>query len=552
MDIWQAIAGLGLFLYGMMQLENALGSLSRKSFRNNLHAFTGNPVKAMFSGIFFTALVQSSSLTGLMTLALAGAGMITLTNAIAVLLGANLGTTITGWVVATLGFKLNLIDFAIYFIGFGGIVAVFLDRFRVMKSWGLLFAGLGLLLFGLGLMKSGLEDLSQTLDLEQLVGHNPFSYLLIGTVLSAVVQSSSATVMITLSALNASLIGFQDAAAMVIGADLGTTSTLVIGSLKGTPIKRQLALAHVSFNVITDLIAFFVLLPLLPMLLGMVSTDDPLFNLVLFHSLFNLLGLILFLPFIQAFAGYLSTRFVEKTEPVSRYIHAVPENVAEVAVPALAMEVTRLIRKALSHNKATLSLFITNTEVDSAELQDRYHTIKRLDGQILHYSHAVQTGSLTPSESRAIDCLLRATRDATYASKSIKDIRHNLVEFNREGNMTITGLLQDRLQLQSDLLAQLASLSQQMGPNSYTSEETDRLMLLAQKNHDQFQLHQQKAVAVREIDDYHASTLLNVNREMYTAIINLLNAVSLLHEAVSDLAASGMPIALQISSLEPE
>jgi phosphate:Na+ symporter len=499
-------------------------------------------------GVFFTALVQSSSLVGLMTLALAGAGMISLTNAIAVLLGANLGTTATGWAVAALGFKLNLVDFAIYFIGFGGMAAVFLERYRLIQSWGMFAAGLGLLLFGLGLMKSGFADLAQSIDLEQLVGHNPLSYLLIGTVISAIVQSSSATVMITLSALNASLIGFQDAAAMVIGADLGTTSTLVIGSMKGTPIKRQLAMAHVVFNFITDLIAFVVLLPLLPVIMSYILIDDPLFGLVMFHSMFNLLGLFLFLPFIRNFAGLLSRRFVQEPAPVTRYIHAVPENVPDVAVPALASEVARLIRKAVSHNRATLEMFTEHSEADPEELQQRYRVIKRLDGQVLQYSHAVQTGSLSEPESAAIDSLLRATRDATYAAKSIKDIRHNLLEFDRDGNIAVVRLLQERLHLQSRILDQIDQLAAQISPDSFSAEESERLLDLAQKNHDHFQLHQQQALAMREIDDFQASTLLNINRELYTAVSNLLNAVSLLHDAVSSLATGGGPVLM----IDPE
>jgi Na+/phosphate symporter len=236
---------------------------------------------------------------------------------------------------------------------------------------------------------------------------------------------------------------------------------------------------------------------------------------------------------------------VQEPAPVSRFIHAVPESLADVAVPALAKEVARLIRKAVAHNSATLDLFSNYSEADAEELQHLYHTIKRLDGQILQYSHSVQTGSLSVAESAAIDYLLRATRDATFASKSIKDIRHNLLEFDRHGNLAVIDLLQERLKLQSHALEHLNQLTSELSPDSFTSEEAERLMLLAQKNHDQFESNQQQGLAVREIDDYQASTLLNINRELYTAMKNLLNAVILLHEAVMSLTEGGMPVTLE-------
>ena len=246
-------AGLGVFLYGMHQLENGLKALSSESFKALLRKSTGNPLSSVAGGIVTTMILQSSSMVGLIMMAFVGAGVIPLVNAVGVVMGANLGTTFTGWVVATLGFKLKLAQIAIPAIGIGGLMAVALEQRQTLKSWAELIMGLGLLLFGLDIMKDSMEALAQRFDIAVLQGYHAIVYLLVGVLFSAVIQSSSAAMMITLSALHAGIVPLEAAAALVVGADLGTTSTMILGSLSGSAVKKQLALAHVLFNLSTGL-----------------------------------------------------------------------------------------------------------------------------------------------------------------------------------------------------------------------------------------------------------------------------------------------------------
>lgn len=230
-DIWQFVGGIGLFLFAMAQLETALQRFSGRSFKRFLQTYTDKPLKAVVAGGLTTAFVQSSSLVGLMVLAFVGAGIMSLGNALGVVFGANLGTTVTGWMVTALGFKLNLESISLPLIGIGSLLLVGLSG-RI-KEVGRLAAALGFLLMGLTLMKDSVSALSDSMDVTKLANLAAWQYLAFGVGFAAVVQSSSATMMVTLAALHAGVIELPSAAAIAVGADLGTTSTILIGTIKG-------------------------------------------------------------------------------------------------------------------------------------------------------------------------------------------------------------------------------------------------------------------------------------------------------------------------------
>ncbi len=274
--------GLVLFLFGMHQLETGVRSLGYNTFKRWLSSSTASPAGSALIGVTVTSILQSSSMVSLLVLAFASAGALPLYNAIGVLFGANLGTTVTGWMAATLGFKLSLNLFALPMMATGALMQLVSVRLKWLLSLGTVLFGLGLIIFGLNIMKEAVADLPGQLNLEALQGYGLGVYFLVGAAIAASIQSSSATMMITLAALHAGMLDLSAAAALVIGADLGTTSTTVLGSIGGHYIKRQLALAHFLFNVLVDLAAFFILLPLLPRLLSVFSLQDPLYSLVAF------------------------------------------------------------------------------------------------------------------------------------------------------------------------------------------------------------------------------------------------------------------------------
>lgn len=440
-DWWQLFAGLGLFLFAMSQLEQSLKAIAGKRFRQVLQHSTNKPIRSVLSGVTATTILQSSSLVGLIVLAFVGAGIVPLVNAIGIIIGSNLGTTFTGWVVTTLGFKLNFSNFIYPLLGAGGLVyGLFNGRIKLFAQ---LLLGFALLLLGLDFMKAAVEGLNSLVDFEQLVGYSLITYLITGALFTAVIQSSSATMMLTLAALNAQIIPLDVAAAIVIGADLGTTSTVFLGSLQGGVAKRRIAMAHVIFNFSVDVVAFLFLYPLIQ-LIQWLNLVDPLYSLVAFHSLFNLFGLIVFLPIISQFASLLESWFPEKRESVNRYLKEVPEALASAAIEALRMEakqlfkmVTQLVLKFLGERK--ISGQEDSSDTFNNELE-HYLAIKSLEGEIIEYALKVKVAELTSSsqqqelEAKQIDQLINQVRNSVYAAKAYKDIYQDLETFEAKGN----------------------------------------------------------------------------------------------------------------------
>lgn len=537
MLIINLLIGLGIFLFGMMVLERSIETLSGRWVKVWLERSTNNSLSSIFAGTTITAIVQSSSMVSLVVLAFASAGIIPLFNAIGVLLGANLGTTFTGWIVATLGFKLNLTAAALPAIGLGSLIQVFGDKRTKIKAAGAMLFGLGLLLLGLSLMKDAVGNLPQQIELETLTNMGPFSFLLLGIVLTAIIQSSSASMMIALTALHTGIIDLPAAAALVIGADLGTTSTTILGSLNGSAIKRQLALAHLLFNLFVDMLAFLLLLPALPWLLQWFDMSDPLYSLVLFHSTFNLFGLCIFVPILHPYTKWIGQRFV--SDKHSSALIDVPTAVPEVAIQACQQHTHALLFAAVNLNLRNLklnippqSLSVTEQELSktnheySQSFERRYETLKQREGELLQYASLLQQQPLNNDQSSTINALLSCTRYAVYSVKTLKDIRANLMELRHALEPT----LQDfSLEYQTDLrpfYEQLLTLLTQSHDENYLKEQ---LLLLNRQNE---QLNQQLDIKIRNhgglknIESEQLSTLLNINREIWHSGSNLIQALT--------------------------
>jgi len=444
---WELAAGLGLFLFGMMNLEQALRTLGTRSFRHLLKEQTNTPIRGVLMGIISTACLQSSSMVGLIVLAFVGAGILKMTNALGIIFGANLGTTFTGWVVATIGFKLNLTEFALPLLAIGSLGIVFIQSEHRLHSQTKLLLGFGLLLMGLELMKTSMGFLSEQISPEVFRDYPLPLYLLGGLAFTVLIQSSSATMMIVLSAIHSDVIPLTTAAAIVIGADLGTTGTVLIGSLKGSADKRRVALSHFLFNLVTDVLAFLLLVPILHLITKILAIQDPMYALVLFHSLFNILGIALFLPFISQFSRWLQQRFTGDDSSVCQHITKVPHAVTDAAESAIHQELLRLLHKVMILNLRTLKIrpeeLLKNHQAfevyqqvlqQKSSYDEQYSEIKHTEQQIIQYANKVLQEKSTEGETQKISQLLHAARDLVYSAKSLKDVRQNLVELRLQSD----------------------------------------------------------------------------------------------------------------------
>ncbi|SIN68608.1 Na/Pi cotransporter family protein [Algoriphagus halophilus] len=523
-DLWKFLAGLGLFLYGMSQLENGVKELAGRRFKVFIKKHTKNKFKAILTGTVVTALLQSSSVVSLMLLAFVGAGVISMKNALGIILGSNLGTTFTGWLVATLGFKVDIEHFIMPFIALGGLLAVLFPKRPQLFNTGLLILGLAFLFLGLSFMKDSISYLAENFDISIFADYGPFVFLLVGFFFTALIQSSSATMVITLSALNAGIIEFHAAAALVIGADLGTTITVLLGGFQGTVSKKRVALGHFLFNLVTDILAFLCMGMLILFITDVLHIQDKLFGLVVFHSLFNLLGIIVFFPFLKQFADFLNNRFSSGDERIGKFIHDTPVEDPEIALEALRNETGHLIQLVL--NLWRMAFLQQENKVSNPKsrnffkpkerFKDYYYQIKQLHGEMINFYGDIQKQSLTEEESLKLSRSISATGNALYAAKDIKDIELDLSNFRKSGNGTLNTLYSQFNEVSHMMINRTEQflLSTEEG---LFLEDLGKLMLDNQKNYDKMLEMVYDHSNRKHLEEEEIATVLNVNRELYSS-----------------------------------
>lgn len=534
-DTWKFIAGLGIFLFGMHQLESALSDLTGPSFRNFLRKHTKNKVRSVLSGTFVTAILQSSSVVSLIVLAFVGAGIIELKHALGIIIGSNLGTTFTGWVVATLGFKLSIESFTLPLIGLGGIgMVAFMSRPRIYNLCRLLI-GFGFLFLGLDYMKTSIEYLAQNFDLAFFAAYSAWVFFLVGFVFTALIQSSSASMAITLSALHGGIIPFEAAAAMVIGSDLGTTITVILGGIGGVAAKKRVALSHFMFNLIIDSLAFIFMLPLIGLVTEVLGIEDPLIALVVFHSSFNLLGIFIFFPLLGVFARFLNKRFQEATVTVSKFINQVNTDVPEAAIEALQNEIKHLLFHVFDlHLKAFQldepSLIHQDPEKrtwlgpNKQSFMEKYRRIKQLEGELFGFYLELQKEALDDQQSQQLSKLLDVTKNALHATKGIKDIQHNLRDLEHASTSSINKLYLNLCDSSRKFYLELYRIFVGDNQTPYLEELIEQFVQL-QKNYDHYLGTIYSKLKRKDLNEIGISTVLNVNRELYSSHKALVRAV---------------------------
>lgn len=334
------LGGVGLFLLGMVILTDSLKALAGDAMRGALVRYTHTPLSGAVTGAATTALLQSSSATIVAAVGFVGAQLMTYPMALGIIFGANAGTTVTGWLVVLLGFKLKLGAIMPPLILAGVSMRLF-GKDRVAKT-GLAIAGFALIFVGIASLQQGMAGIESivtpdTFPADTLPGR--VQLVLIGIAITLVTQSSSAGVAMSLAALYAGAISFPQAAALVIGMDVGTTATAALATIGASASSRRTGLSHVTYNIVTAIGAFILLTPFI-MVLQTIAPNwferNPETALVLFHSGFNLLGVIAILPFARQFAE-LMQRMVPETESV--YTRALNQKLLKE--PRVALEVVQ-------------------------------------------------------------------------------------------------------------------------------------------------------------------------------------------------------------------
>jgi phosphate:Na+ symporter len=312
-SILQAIGGVGLFIFGMTVMTDGLKSLAGESLRRFLARFTRTPFTGFLSGLGTTSIIQSSTATTVMAVGFVGAGLMTFPQALGVIFGANIGTTVTGWFVALFGLTLKLTIIALPMVFVGAMMRlVSRSSYNAMGS---AIGGFGLLFTGIGMLQSGMRGMEQVLTPDIFPPDTWLGRAILvglGIAVTLITHSSSAGVALALTAVSVGNITLSQAAALVIGMDVGTTVTAMMASIGGNVNAVRTGLSHVVFNVISA-VGAILLLPVFVLtyekLFPGASQQNPEIALVSFHTTFNVLGAFIFLPFTNQFAA-LITYFV--------------------------------------------------------------------------------------------------------------------------------------------------------------------------------------------------------------------------------------------------
>ncbi|MDA7429730.1 Na/Pi symporter [Primorskyibacter aestuariivivens] len=340
-NIVHALGGVGIFLLGMILLTDGLRGLAGSVLRNVLGRFTKTPAAGVLTGAAMTAVLQSSSATTVTAVGFVSAGLIGFAQAIGIILGANIGTTVTGWLVAILGFKLELGEAVLPFVFLAATLRLFGGP-RVALVGGAI-AGFSLIFIGIDVMREAMDGLEGVVTPASFPGDGFWGrvqLVLIGALVTVVTQSSSAGVASALAALGAGAINLPQAAAMVIGMNVGTTFTAMLATLGGSVATRRTGWCHVLFNLLVGLLAFALLGPFTELAARWRQIADEQVLVVAFHTGFNVLGVALVLPFVERFARLVTVLVPEKGPRLTGHLDRSLLRVPEAAMDAVSVTIT--------------------------------------------------------------------------------------------------------------------------------------------------------------------------------------------------------------------
>lgn len=455
-NILTLLGSLGLFLYGMTLMSEALQKVAGDKLRNILAAMTSNSVSRILTGLFITAVIQSSSATTVMVVSFVNAGLLSLVQSIGVIMGANIGTTFTAWLISLLGFKADIAILAIPLIGFGFAFMMF--KAKKKKSIGELIIGFALLFLGLSFLKESVPDLQSSPEvlafLQQWTNYGFGSilmFVLIGTILTIVLQSSSATMALTLVMCNNGWIPFEMGAAMVLGENIGTTITANIAASVANVSARRAAMAHSVFNVfgvVWVLVLFHPFLAIVSKIIMGMGLDNPLvagaspnstlYAISMVHTLFNICNTLILVWFTNQIAQLVTKIIKNKNdEEVFRlqYIHGGMLSTSELSLNQAKEEIVHyadICRRQYVYAKSAIN------ETDPEKFDALYKKLEhyeqvtdRIELEIAKFLNEVKDGVISDESGRRIQAMYKIISEL----ESVGDSGFNIARILQRRNI---------------------------------------------------------------------------------------------------------------------
>ena len=456
-SILTLLGSLGLFLYGMTLMSEALQKVAGDKLRNILAAMTSNSLSRILTGLFITAVIQSSSATTVMVVSFVNAGLLSLVQSIGVIMGANIGTTFTAWLISLLGFKADIAILAIPLIGFG--FAFMMCKAKKKKSIGELIIGFALLFLGLSFLKDSVPDLQNSPEvlefLQQWTGYGFGSVLMfvaIGTILTIVLQSSSATMALTLVMCNNGWIPFEMGAAMVLGENIGTTITANIAAAVANVSARRAAMAHCVFNifgVVWVLILFHPFLFVVSKIIMGMGLDNPLvagaspnstlYAISMVHTLFNICNTLVLVWFTNQIAQFVTKIIKGKKEEGEvfrlQYIQGGVLNTAELSLNQVKEEIVHyadICRRQYVYAKSAINeTDPENFDALYKKLEHYEQVTDRIELEIAKFLDQVKDGVISEESARRIQAMYKIISEL----ESIGDSGFNIARILQRRNI---------------------------------------------------------------------------------------------------------------------
>ncbi len=426
--------GLGFFLFGIKIMSEGLKKVSSDRLKNILSLLTKHKLIAMFVGTGVTALIQSSSAMTVMVVGFVNAGLLTLKQAIPVVLGANIGTTFTAWIVGFLAaFKIT--HYALPAVGIG-FFFMMMERRAILRQWGEVIFGFGILFVGIGFMKDAFDPLQSSehvMNIMVNLSRYPILGVVVGTVVTMLLQSSSATIaLVQLLALRG-LIDFPAAIPIILGDNIGTTITAQIATIGGSTGAKRVAWAHTLFNVFgTIYMMVFVYTGVYDRFIkwiipGPLTGGNVMFHIAMAHSVFNVFNALLFLPFIPGLQKVVEKLISQSGEVVSVEPKFLDRHLLETPVLALdqsRLEVLRMLGLAGSAVKSAFEMFMTGNPELGKKVERREEAVDNLQAEITRYLIAISMENLEHEEAEMIPVFIHSVNDI----ERIADHAENIAE----------------------------------------------------------------------------------------------------------------------------
>jgi phosphate:Na+ symporter len=545
-------AGIAIFLFGMLSLEQGFQAFTGGTLERLLRRTTSSTGKSVLFGVVSTTLMQSSSLVSVITISFLSAGLITLAAGIGIIFGANLGTTTGAWLIAGFGLKVNIAAYAMPMLAFG-VILIFQSS-RSLKGIGYILAGLGFLFLGIHFMKDGFDAFKDTINLaEYAVAGYPgvLLFTLIGIFATVVMQSSHATLVLTITALAAGQITYENALALAIGANVGTTITAILGAMSANEAGKRLAAAHLVFNVVTGIIAIVFIYQLVALvnsvsaLVG-VADDDYTLKLAVFHTVFNVLGIVVMLPLLNMLVVTLEKFIPEKRPEVDQ-----PKYLSDssAAFPGTAVEAVRL--ESLRVYDAALRIVIDglgmkNTDVlsttDLKQVVVAQNRIHQFDIDAMYERHIkgiysaivafISDTTFSRREEQSAD--LQWLRDACIhlveAVKDTRQLQENLIYYVDSENKNMREVY-NHIRVQIGLI--IRDLEEMRASNAGVMDvlSLDALKLLVDEDQNRLNQSLAELIGRRAITPAMGSSLINDSVFAHDICMNLISAAQTLFVA---------------------